>query len=64
MSLRDSRTTAPLKQPLIVPVSGWGQEADRRASAAAGLDRHLVKPVAYADLITLLHSEPPDAAVL
>jgi PAS domain S-box-containing protein len=29
----------------IVALSGWGQEGDRRRSAAAGFDEHLIKPV-------------------
>jgi CheY-like chemotaxis protein len=28
----------------VVAVTGWGQEADRRRSAEAGFDHHLVKP--------------------
>ena len=30
---------------LIVAVTGWGQEEDRRRSREAGFDLHLVKPV-------------------
>ena len=30
---------------LVVALTGWGQDDDRRRSAAAGFDRHLVKPV-------------------
>ena len=30
---------------VLVAVTGWGQEEDRRRSAAAGFDHHLVKPV-------------------
>jgi len=26
----------------IIAISGWGQQADREATAAAGFDRHLV----------------------
>jgi CheY-like chemotaxis protein len=29
----------------IVALTGWGQEADRRQSAAAGIDHHLIKPL-------------------
>ncbi len=32
-------------QMTLIAVTGWGQEDDRRKSAAAGFDRHLVKPV-------------------
>lgn len=38
------RQTAP-RRPLLVAISGYGQEEDRRASEAAGIDHHLVKPV-------------------
>jgi PAS domain S-box-containing protein len=34
----------------IVAVSGWGQVSDRRRSAEAGFDAHLVKPVITRDL--------------
>ncbi len=30
---------------LLVALSGWGQEEDRRKSKAAGFDHHFVKPV-------------------
>jgi signal transduction histidine kinase len=33
------------KQPFICALTGWGQEADRESSQAAGIDRHLVKPI-------------------
>ncbi|HEY8876399.1 MAG TPA: ATP-binding protein [Roseateles sp.] len=36
-----------LSLPLaLIAVTGWGQENDRRQSAAVGFDAHLVKPVA------------------
>ena len=37
----------------IVAITGWGQEADRRRSAAAGFDLHLVKPVGVDALMSL-----------
>jgi CheY-like chemotaxis protein len=37
-------------QPLIVAMTGYGQEEDRRRSEEAGFDAHMVKPV---DLETL-----------
>ena len=47
------------KQPwarniVIVALTGWGQEEDRRKSKEAGFDGHMVKPVDHADLMTLL----------
>ncbi len=44
------------KNMVIVAVTGWGQEEDRRRSQAAGFNQHLVKPVEYAALEKLLAS--------
>jgi PAS domain S-box-containing protein len=41
---------------LIIALTGWGQEEDRRKSRDAGFDGHLVKPVEYAALNALLDS--------
>ncbi len=35
----------PRKTPLLIAVTGYGQEQDRRHSAEAGMDLHLVKPI-------------------
>jgi CheY-like chemotaxis protein len=40
----------------LVALTGWGQDADRRRSTEAGFDAHLVKPVDYDTLLTLLAS--------
>lgn len=40
---------------LIVAVTGWGQENDRRLASAAGFDEHLVKPVETPALAGVLH---------
>jgi signal transduction histidine kinase/ActR/RegA family two-component response regulator len=42
------------KAMTLVAVTGWGQIEDRQKTAAAGFDGHLVKPVEYADLATML----------
>lgn len=39
---------------VIVAITGWGQDDDRDRTAAAGFDGHLVKPVAYDAVMTLL----------
>jgi CheY-like chemotaxis protein len=39
---------------VIVALTGWGQEEDRRRSQEAGFDHHLVKPVEIAALEALL----------
>ena len=35
----------PRKTPLLIAVTGWGREEDRRKSREAGIDLHLLKPV-------------------
>ncbi len=42
------------KKVIIVALTGWGQEDDRRKSSEAGFNSHLVKPVDYAALMKLL----------
>jgi CheY-like chemotaxis protein len=42
---RRIRRLALARQPLICALTGWGQQADRESSHAAGIDRHLVKPI-------------------
>jgi CheY-like chemotaxis protein len=44
---------------LLVALTGYGLEQDRRRSSAAGFDAHLVKPVSYDDLIRLLRTSAP-----
>ena len=46
--------------PLLVALTGWGQDADRRRSLEAGFDRHLTKPV---DLDALQHLLAATAAL-
>ena len=49
------------KDITIIALTGWGQEDDRRRSAEAGFDGHLVKPVDYAALTSLLETLSPAA---
>ncbi|HVK13626.1 MAG TPA: ATP-binding protein [Gemmataceae bacterium] len=42
------------KQVVLVALTGWGQEGDRRRSREVGFDAHLVKPVEPAALDKLL----------
>ncbi len=44
---------------MLVALTGWGQEQDRKRTAAAGFDRHLTKPTDAAALRELLASLPP-----
>jgi PAS domain S-box-containing protein len=42
------------KAMIVVALTGWGQEHDRRSTREAGFDAHLVKPVDFDDLLQLL----------
>jgi PAS domain S-box-containing protein len=48
------RQVEELKDCVIVAISGYGQEVDRSRSRVAIIDHYLVKPVNYAELLTLL----------
>jgi len=39
---------------VVIALTGWGQESDRRLSREAGCDDHLVKPVDLAELERLM----------
>jgi len=45
------------RQPIIVALTGWGQDVDRDRSRQAGIDHHLVKPVDLDVLESLLESD-------
>ncbi len=42
------------RRPLLIALTGWGQDEDRRRSGEAGFDAHVVKPVDDAALGDLL----------
>jgi PAS domain S-box-containing protein len=44
------------KDIVVIALTGWGQEDDRRKSEEAGFNGHLVKPVDYDKLLELLAS--------
>jgi len=44
------------KDIVVIALTGWGQDDDRRKSQEAGFDGHLVKPVDYDKLLELLAS--------
>jgi CheY-like chemotaxis protein len=44
--------------PVIVALTGWGQDADRERSKEAGCDAHLVKPLDV-DRLTVLLAQAP-----
>jgi CheY-like chemotaxis protein len=47
---------------LIVALTGWGQEPDRRRSSEAGIDHHLVKPLDLDKLRLILSPEQASGA--
>ena len=54
------RQQPKLKNVVLVAMTGYGQESDRKRSQEAGFDHHLVKPVELAALEKLLAA--PDAS--
>jgi CheY-like chemotaxis protein len=50
------------KRPVIVALTDWGQEEDKRRSQEAGFDTHLVKPVEPSALDKLLAGLPSQTA--
>ena len=39
---------------LVIAITGWGQDEDRRKSREAGFDHHLTKPVDFTVLLDLI----------
>lgn len=53
---RRIRETPWGKELVLIAVTGWGQEDDRRRSREAGFDHHLVKPVNPSGLAKLIEA--------
>ena len=51
---RTLRKTPGMEQVVLVALSGWGSESDRKRSRAAGFDGHLTKPAGLAAVNRLL----------
>ena len=52
---RRVRGSLARRRSVMVALTGWGMEEDRRRTQAAGFDHHLVKPVAPDRWPHLLH---------
>ena len=52
---RQIRTLPNGRNILVVALTGWGQLIDRERTKAAGFTHHLVKPVDYATLLSVLN---------
>jgi CheY-like chemotaxis protein len=49
------------KTIVMVALTGWGQDDDRRKSAEAGFDGHLIKPADFGELTRLIDTLRPIA---
>ena len=59
---RQIRAGCKDKPMMIIALTGWGQDSDRRQSAEAGIDHHLVKPLDLGRLRQLLEPGSPAAS--
>jgi CheY-like chemotaxis protein len=53
------RATALGREVLLIAITGWGQEEDKRRAKEAGFDFHLTKPVEHSVLMKLLSDQQP-----
>jgi CheY-like chemotaxis protein len=51
---RQIRSQPAGKDVVLIALTGWGQNEDRRKTEAAGFDRHIVKPVTLAQIESIL----------
>jgi signal transduction histidine kinase len=58
---RQFRANATMRDMRLIAVTGYGQEHDRRRSAEAGFDAHLVKPVTVEQVTRLVSASPSDS---
>ena len=48
------RRQSPREDLVLIALTGWGQAEDRRRASEAGFTHHLVKPVMFEELLSLL----------
>ncbi|PWT84866.1 MAG: hypothetical protein C5B57_04050 [Blastocatellia bacterium] len=60
---RAIRQVPGLENVLIIAATGYGQQADRERSRAAGFDHHLVKPIDLNTLIATLAAGRPNRVI-
>jgi CheY-like chemotaxis protein len=56
------RQEPTLKNVVLVALTGYGQESDRQRSREAGFDHHLVKPVDFANVQSILSAVADEAS--
>ena len=54
---RRIRAMAGLAQPVLIALTGWGQESDREQAHAAGFDGHLTKPADPDSVVAMLNEK-------
>lgn len=55
---RNIRSQNAIRQPVLIALTGYGQESDRQEALSAGFDRHLTKPAGLPELERLLLDLP------
>lgn len=58
---RRMRADPRFDSALLVALTGWGQDEDRRQSREAGFDHHLTKPADPRDIYALVNKSPGTA---
>ena len=58
----DLRARPAFRDVLIIAMTGYGRDEDFQRSKSAGFDRHMVKPIDFAELQALLESASPPGA--
>jgi two-component system OmpR family response regulator len=56
---RELRTRAVTKTALLIALTGYGTDSDKQATRDAGFDHHLVKPVSFAAIETVIATSLP-----
>ena len=51
---REMRTRAVTKTALLIALTGYGAESDKQKARDAGFDHHLVKPVSFTAIETVI----------
>ncbi|SAL44021.1 PAS/PAC sensor hybrid histidine kinase [Caballeronia sordidicola] len=51
---RELRTRAQTKSALLIALTGYGADSDRQKAHDAGFDHHLVKPVSFTAIETVI----------
>jgi CheY-like chemotaxis protein len=52
----DSQFISWGRNPVLIALTGWGQDRDKQTARASGFDHHLTKPVDPAELENVLSS--------